>query len=117
MTEFMKVPAACGLSDDLDELLGTPVGAAIGRSQLSLLQPDAHLALRLLQFKPSLGQVSPWYDYIALLPEHVPLWRATSRTKAYSPAGATTYSSKAWLRATTRLGWGHAEAPCRGKRR
>ena len=77
MTEFMKVPAACGLSDDLDELLGTPVGAAIGRSQLSLLQPDAHLALRLLH-EASLGEVSPWYDYIALLPEHVPVARHIS---------------------------------------
>ena len=102
MTEFMKVPAACGLSDDLDELLGTPVGAAIGRSQLSLLSRT--LTWRYGCCRTSLGEVSPWYDYIALLPEHVPVARHIS-DESYSPAGATTYSSKAWLRATTRLGW------------
>ena len=46
------------------------LGGAIGRSGLALLQPDAHLALRLLHER-ALGAASPWRDYIALLPPHV----------------------------------------------
>ena len=70
-TEFMVVPAALALSDDLDELLErSPLAAKAGRASLNLLQPDAHLALRLLHEK-SLGDESPWADYISLLPSHV----------------------------------------------
>lgn len=69
-TEFMRLPAALGLSDDPDELLTTPIGQAVGRSGLALLQPDAHLALRLLH-EVSLGEASLWHDHIGVLPAHV----------------------------------------------
>lgn len=77
-TEFMVVPAALALSDDLDELINrSPLAEKLGRASLNLLQPDAHLALRLLHEK-SLGQNSPWADYISLLPDHVHVARHLS---------------------------------------
>lgn len=76
-TEIMRVPSALAITDDNDELLATPLGGALGRSGLALLQPDARLALRLL-YEASLGSESPWHDYIALLPDHVPCARHLS---------------------------------------
>lgn len=77
-TEFMVVPAALALSDDLDELLErSALAAKAGRASLNLLQPDAHLALRLLHEK-SMGDDSPWADYISLLPSHVHVARHIS---------------------------------------
>ena len=69
-TELMVVPVALALSDDVDTLLDTPFGTAIGRSGLLLMQPDARLAVRLLCEK-ALGSSSMWHDYIQLLPSHV----------------------------------------------
>ena len=68
--ELMRVPGALGINDDVDELVGTPTGAALGRSGLLAMQPDARLALRLLH-EESLGSSSPWHEYISLLPSHV----------------------------------------------
>ena len=68
--ELMAVPAALALSDDIDVLIDTPVGSAIGRAGLALLQPDAHLALRLLH-EDALGAASPWRDYLCVLPDRV----------------------------------------------
>lgn len=73
-TEMIRVPSALGLSEDADDLLDSPLGIALGRTGLALLQPDARLALRLL-LEDSLGEDSPWSDYIALLPVHVPCAR------------------------------------------
>ena len=69
-TELMRVPSAFGITDDADDLLAQPLGAAIGRAGLALLLPDARLALRLL-LEDSRGAESPWQSYIALLPRHV----------------------------------------------
>lgn len=68
--ELFRVPSALAMSDVAEEMLETPVGAAIGRTGLALLQPDARLALRLLH-EASRGSCSPWADYIAILPRHV----------------------------------------------
>ena len=68
--ELLRVPAALALNDVAEEMLETPIGAAIGRTGLALLQPDARLALRLLH-EASLGEASQWADYISLLPAHV----------------------------------------------
>ena len=75
--EVMVVPTALALSDDMEALLDTPIGAAIGRAGLALLQPDAQLALRLLH-EVSLGTSSLWHDYIQLLPPHVRVARHLS---------------------------------------
>lgn len=68
--ELFRVPSALAMSDVAEEMLETPIGAAIGRTGLALLQPDARLALRLLH-EGSRGSCSPWADYIAILPRHV----------------------------------------------
>ena len=67
---LFRVPSALAMSDVAEEMLETPIGAAIGRTGLALLQPDARLALRLLH-EGSRGSCSPWADYIAILPRHV----------------------------------------------
>ena len=76
-TELMRVPSALAINDDPDELCALPLGAALGRSGLALLQPDARLALRLL-LERSRGDASPWHAYIALLPAAVPCARHLS---------------------------------------
>ena len=68
--ELMAVPAALAISDDPDEILSTPLGGALGRSGLALLQPDAHLALRLLH-EHGKGEASVWHSYLQTLPKHV----------------------------------------------
>lgn len=73
-TELLKVPAALALSDSDEELRDTAFGQAVPCSEWLMLQPDAKLALWLLEERKR-GKASPWYHYIQLLPAHVPTGR------------------------------------------
>ena len=73
-TDMLKIPVAVALSDSDEEFRETAFGAAVPAVEWLRLQPDARLALRLLDERRR-GEASPWHRYLQLLPEHVPTGR------------------------------------------